>query len=54
MNYEQTTATTTTDPVLIDSDRESTKSDSECDPVPAKKQDMFIWNQQYEVLYLAS
>ena len=42
---------TSTDPILIDSDRESTKSDSESEPVtlPAKAQDMFIWNAKYEV-----
>lgn len=50
MQFAQTAATT--DPISLDSDRESTKSDSE-DPTPTKKQNMFIWNKQYEVLNLA-
>ena len=41
--------TGTTEPISIDSDRESNKSDNECDPVPTKEQDMFIWNPDYQV-----
>ena len=40
---------TNAEPVSIDSDRESTKSDTEYDSLPAKKQNMFIWNQDFEV-----
>ena len=42
--------TLTSEPISIDSDWESNKSDSECDPgVPTKEQDMFIWNPTYQV-----
>lgn len=49
MQFAQTAATTDPISLTLESDRESTKSDSE-DPTPTKKQNMFIWNKQYEVL----
>lgn len=52
MDCDHTTAiNTTTDPGSIDSDRESTKSEasSGCEIEPAKKENMFIWSDQYEV-----
>ena len=54
MMYEERSAviastSTNTEPISIESDRESTKSDSdsECTP-PKMKQDMFIWNTHFE------
>ena len=47
---EQTNTTVADTICSIDSDRESTKSDSECEPSPTvKKQEMFIWNEDFEV-----
>ncbi len=41
--------TGTSEPISVDSDRESNKSDSEYDPIPTKEQDLFIWNPSYQV-----
>ena len=52
MNYEQTTPAAmaaASEPISVDSDRESNKSDSDSEPVPCKEQDMFIWSPKYEV-----
>ena len=51
MDCEHTAITNQTDPSSIDSDRESTKSEpsSGCEIEPAKKDNMFIWSEQYEV-----
>ncbi len=53
MNYElsTTTMTSTSDPISIDSDRDSTKSDSESDVLPTKEQDMYIWSAKFEVCF---
>lgn len=38
------------EPISIDSDRDSNKSDSETDSLPTKEQDMFIWNPSFQVI----
>lgn len=49
MDQEQRVATTDSELISIDSDRDSNKSDSDSETAPIKEQNMFIWNEKYEV-----
>jgi hypothetical protein len=48
MDQTTDTAIYSNEPICSDSDRESTKSEDDVAP-PAKKQSMFIWNEDFEV-----